>query len=169
VEMRATGERPPADVLAQAEVGEKETLATHPEAAPAYMAEAVLGFSEQVERIAEVAVVVILGALLATVTVGWQAVWFVSLLLVVVRPVAVLVGLSGSLTSWRQRGLMGWFGIRGIGSLYYLMYAVNHGLSENLARQLADLTLVTVAVSIVVHGVSVTPLMDVYTRRQQGG
>lgn len=34
----------------------------------------------------------------------------------------------------RNRLMAGWFGIRGIGSLYYLMYAIQHGLSEELGR-----------------------------------
>jgi NhaP-type Na+/H+ or K+/H+ antiporter len=59
---------------------------------------------------------------------------------------------------------MGWFGIRGIGSLYYLFYALNHGVPEALARQLVPLVLTVVAVSIVVHGISVTPLMQRYAR-----
>ncbi len=55
-------------------------------------------------------------------------------------------------------------GIRSIGSLYYLFYALNHGVPETLARQLVPLVLTVVAVSIVVHGISVTPLMQRYER-----
>jgi NhaP-type Na+/H+ or K+/H+ antiporter len=87
------------------------------------------------------------------------------LLLLVVRPVAVTVGLIGSRTDRQQRRLMAWFGIRGIGSLYYLTYAIVHGLEEPLARDLAALVLSTIAVSVVVHGISVTPLMTRYTQR----
>ena len=62
---------------------------------------------------------------------------------------------------------MGWFGIRGVGSLYYLMFALEHRLDKAVGRLIADFTLATVAVSIVVHGVSVTPLMDLYVRRKR--
>ena len=55
--------------------------------------------------------------------------------------------------------MIAWFGIRGIGSLYYLCYALHHGLPPDLAPRLTALTLAVVAVSIVVHGLSVTPLM----------
>ena len=58
--------------------------------------------------------------------------------------------------------LVSWFGIRGIGSLYYLAYAVKQGLDPELARLLTTLTLSTVAASVVVHGLSVTPLMQRY-------
>jgi len=62
----------------------------------------------------------------------------------------------------RQRAMISWFGIRGIGSVYYLLFAIRHGVTGALAQQLITFTLVTVAASIVVHGVSVTPLMRRY-------
>jgi NhaP-type Na+/H+ or K+/H+ antiporter len=129
------------------------------------MAHAVLGFNQQLERIGEVAVVVTIGALLWAVP--WQpaSFWFVPLLLVVIRPLSVAIGLAGTATGRNRRWLIGWFGIRGIGSLYYLMYAVNHGLSPDLADRLTGLTLSAVVASIVVHGISVTPLMAAYERR----
>jgi NhaP-type Na+/H+ or K+/H+ antiporter len=68
-----------------------------------------------------------------------------------------------------QRRLTSWFGIRGIGSIYYLMFAVTHGLPEPLARPLIGITLTTIAASIVVHGISVTPLMNRYAVRGPHG
>jgi sodium/hydrogen antiporter len=61
--------------------------------------------------------------------------------------------------------LTAWFGIRGIGSIYYLMFAVSHGLPVPLARNLIVLVLVVVATSIVFHGISVTPIMKRYAPR----
>jgi NhaP-type Na+/H+ or K+/H+ antiporter len=164
-----TADVPPPDVAAAAAGVDAETLATDPEKAPAYMAQAVLGFNEQLERIGEVAVVILLGAMISS-TFSWsvftpQTVAFVAILLLILRPLAVSCGLLGSDLSGTQRALIGWFGIRGIGSLYYLMYAIQHGLPDEPARTLANLTLATVAVSIVVHGVSVTPLMGAYRKR----
>ena len=139
-----------------------DQVAVHPEHAPAFMAQAVLGFNEQLERIGEVMVVIAIGALLWAVE--WQHVvwWFVALLLLVIRPASVALGLAGSSASTAQRTLIGWFGIRGIGSLYYLMYAINQGVDAQLADVLTALTLSVVVTSIVVHGVSVTPLMAMY-------
>ena len=57
IERKATGhDRPPPEVVS---AGAGEDHATDPDSAPAYMAQAVLGFSEQLERMAEVAVVVL--------------------------------------------------------------------------------------------------------------
>ena len=89
------------------------------------------------------------------------------MLLLVFRPLSVVVGVVGARVWTLQTALMGWFGIRGIGSLYYLMFALEHRLDKEVGRLIADFTLVTVAVSVVVHGVSVTPLMDLYLRRKR--
>jgi NhaP-type Na+/H+ or K+/H+ antiporter len=144
-----------------------ETLAVDPKHAPEFMAQAVLGFNQQLERIGEVAVVLAIGALLWSVQ--WEHAvahwWFVPLLLLAIRPLSVAVGLAGTDTTRARRRLIGWFGIRGIGSLYYLMYAINHGLPQALAQQLVALTLAVVVASVVVHGISVTPLMAAYERR----
>ena len=87
----------------------------------------------------------------------------------VARPVSVMVALIGSRTSWRIRALTGWFGIRGIGSLYYLMYAIQHGLPETVAIELIHLTLIVVALSILVHGISVKPMMSAFWRKRPKG
>ena len=142
-----------------------DNLATDPEHAPAFMAQAVLGFNEQAERIGEVTIVIAIGALLWAVPWHDAAWWFVPLLLLAIRPLSVALGIRGAGASRSQRWLIGWFGIRGVGSIYYLMYALNHGLSGALADQLVGLTLAVVVASIIVHGVSVTPMMAAYERR----
>jgi NhaP-type Na+/H+ or K+/H+ antiporter len=147
------------------EAQEAVEAATHPEKAPAVMAQAVLAFNEQLERIGEVGAVVLLGGMLTLGMVPREAVWFVPLLFFVIRPIAVWLGLLGARVSRVQRRLIAWFGVRGIGSIYYLTYAIAHGVPQELAQRLTALTLTTVAVSIVVHGISVTPLMELYSRR----
>lgn len=62
---------------------------------------------------------------------------------------------------------MSWFGIRGIGSFYYLAYALEHGAAADVVP-LAPLTLSVVAASVVIHGVSATPLMNWYHRLRSG-
>lgn len=166
IERRASGEEPPEDVLAPVDTTvPQDEVATDPETAPAYLARVVLGFTEQFERIGEVAVVVAVGAMLSGHLTLGDALWFAPLLFLVIRPAAVALGLGGSGIAPLQRALIAWFGIRGIGSVYYLTYALAHGLAGDDAEQLASLTLTVVAASIVVHGVSVTPLMSWYSAR----
>jgi len=160
IERRHTGEdRAPHEVPASDPSREED-----PKNAPAHMAQAVLGFNEQIERVVELALVLAVGAMLSPDYLPASAWWFVPLLLFVIRPAAVFGGLAGSLTSRPQRTLIGWLGIRGIGSIYYLMYAINHGLPDDLARRLASLTILVVAVSIFLHGATATPLMRLYGR-----
>ena len=154
---------------ADPDVSHAEQAATHAEHAPAFMAHAMLSFNEQIERIAEVGAVVAIGMLLWAI--DWREVsWpFVAVLLIVIRPLSVAIGLVGSRSSGSQRALIGWFGIRGVGSLYYLTYAMSHGLPHAMAASMTALVLSVVVVSIVVHGVSVTPLMAFYERRKNRG
>ena len=134
------------------------TAAVDTAEAPAVMARAVLTFIEQLERIGEVTVVVLVGAMVAT-HFSWNAALYAGVLLCVIRPVAVAVGLLGSDSRWQERALVGWFGIRGIGSMYYLAYTLSRGLPPEYSSELISTTLTVIATSIVVHGVTVTPLM----------
>ena len=122
-------------------------------------------FKEHLERLSEMVLILLVGGTLFVDSWSWRAVGLAFFLFFVARPVSVLVGLSLSRTSWRIRGLAGWFGVRGIGSLYYLMYAIQHGLPEDLALQLIQITLIVITLSILFHGISVKPLM----RRYRGG
>jgi sodium/hydrogen antiporter len=152
------------------EMTESDTTVLHhraamdPEQAGAYLAHAVLHFNEQLERIGEAAVVVMIGAMLAWQRPPKEALWFLPLLFLIVRPISVELALLGSSVRRDERRLISWFGIRGIGSLYYLMYAIEHGVPEPMATRLVGLTLTAVAASILAHGMSVTPLMARYRR-----
>ena len=132
---------------------------------PAHMARAVLMFNEQLERLGEVAMVLAVGILLPTITAVQPGVLLAAAVFILIRPAAALVVLTGSALSPGQRAYIGWFGVRGVGSLYYLTFALTHGLAGPVARLLTDATLVVIAASILVHGISVTPLMRRYSRR----
>jgi NhaP-type Na+/H+ or K+/H+ antiporter len=77
----------------------------------------------------------------------------------------VLAGLAGAGCSRRELKLLSWFGIRGIGSLYYLMYVIEAGPPDELTEKLVSLVLTVVAASIAVHGISATPVMQRRKRR----
>jgi NhaP-type Na+/H+ or K+/H+ antiporter len=128
-----------------------------------------LVFKEHLERISELVLVLLIGGTLFASSWSWRAVALALFLFVVVRPVSVLLGLAGTRTTWRIRGLVGWFGVRGIGSLYYLMFAIQHGLPEPLALELIELTLIAVTLSIFVHGTSVKPLLARFWKNRKPG
>ncbi|MEO7413055.1 MAG: cation:proton antiporter [Opitutaceae bacterium] len=140
-------------------------LREKPQLAPAVMAGALLSFNEQIERILEVGMVLLVGAAIFAVGFAWEALWFAPLLFCVLRPVAVLPLVLTRRFTRRQFAGLAWFGIRGIGSIYYLMYAIEHGLSDTQVNRLASLTLSVVGLSILAHGISVTPLLR-YIRKE---
>ncbi|MDT8385672.1 MAG: cation:proton antiporter, partial [Gammaproteobacteria bacterium] len=121
-------------------------------------------FKEHLERLSELMLVLLIGGTLFLDSWSWRAVGLALFLFMVARPVSVMIGLMGMRTSWPTRSMIGWFGVRGIGSLYYLMFAIQHGLPEELALDLIRLTLIAVTLSILVHGTSVKPLMSWFLR-----
>ncbi len=155
-----------------------QSTETGPEstAPSAEVAKAVLTFNEQLERLGEVVTVILVGAMLDLSFFSSSDIWLLPALFLVIRPIAVFIGLIGAKTPLSHRSFFGWFGVRGIGSVYYLGYAVAKGLPTETAERLIALVLSTVAASILIHGLSVTPLMDFYharlapyTRRYRSG
>ncbi len=125
---------------------------------------AVLTFHEQLERIGEVATVLVVGSLLSYVSLREPGLLLIPLLFLLIRPLSVYSVVQRQQAGGMSRALMAWFGIRGIGSIYYLTYAINHGRPATEAARISSIVLVAIAVSVVVHGVSVTPLMHSYER-----
>jgi len=163
VERKHSAAAPPTDAPALP----PETAAIGEQTAPAHMAGALLSFNEQIERLLEVLLVLLLGGLLARAWPGGRELCFLAAVFFLVRPACVLFGLAGAKEPALRLGMLAWFGIRGIGSIYYLMFAINHHLSPDLARQLTSLTLLTIVASIFAHGISVTPLMRFYEKRRE--
>ena len=118
--------------------------------------------AETVEKLAELAIILLLGSIVTLEGLsnpGWGGWLLVPVLLLVIRPLAVLAAFTGSGTPLRERLFLGWFGVRGVGSLYYAAVAVAVGTlgSEN------EITLfwtvaVCAIVSIVAHGATASPL-----------
>ena len=121
-------------------------------------------FKEHLERLSELTLVLLLGGMIYLGEWSWRAVGVAAFLFFFARPVSVLIGLAGTKTSLHLRVITGWFGVRGIGSVYYLMYAIQHGLPEKLAREMASLTLTVIMLSVYVHGFSTKPLLARFWR-----
>ncbi|AXA53659.1 cation:proton antiporter [Pseudomonas thivervalensis] len=149
----------------QAIVGDTDSLDDSQLAAGVMMSD-MLAFGSLVERSMEVFLVTLLGVVLANHW-DWRALVIGALLFLVIRPLSVLVVPWGRLLDGPQRLLIGWFGIRGIGSLFYLFFALNHDLQPEVAQLCINLTLSVVALSILVHGVTTQPTLAWYERRKQ--
>ncbi|OOG82374.1 sodium:proton antiporter [Pseudomonas sp. A25(2017)] len=149
----------------QAVLGDTESLDDGQLAAGVMMSD-MLAFGSLVERSMEVFLVTLLGVVLANHW-DWRALAIGALLFAVIRPLSVLALPWGRLLDGPQRLLIGWFGIRGIGSLFYLFFALNHDLQPAVAQLCINLTLSVVALSILVHGVTTQPTLAWYERHKQ--
>ena len=126
-------------------------------------------YVEQVERLLTMALLVLLGGAVARgalADVTWAEVGLAALMLFVVRPAAGWLGLSWGRTGRRERAVISFFGVRGIGSLYYLAYALEEAEFTG-ADQLWRVTVLIVLGSVVVHGVAATPVMARLDRRRE--
>lgn len=162
---RDSGHKPQESLAVISPTGEAQPAS--PEKVAAFTTETVLMFVEQLERIAEVGMVVLVGGMLWVSDSVIRDLWLVPVIFLVIRPAGVWLGLLGSGVARSEIRLISWFGIRGIGSLYYLMYAIQKGLPPELAYRLSSIVVVIVAASILIHGLSVTPLMSRYSRRAE--
>lgn len=117
--------------------------------------------AEHVERLLMALVLVLFGGVLASGLLGaltWQAALAGLAFVFLVRPLAGLIGLVGMNISWCQRGAIAFFGIRGVGSFYYLAYALRRQHFDE-AELMWSLVGFVVLVSIILHGVAATPVM----------
>lgn len=119
-------------------------------------------FSGQLERLAAM---LLLAAFGASVGLGlldelrWQDVALAGFLLLVLRPLTGWLCLIDLPYNRLPRALISFFGIRGIGTLYYLLYALNRA-SFSGARELSAIVGLTVLCSVVLHGTTSTSLME---------
>lgn len=152
---------PPAEHLVPASVSSESMK--EPSVAAGNLVAETLSFGQTAERIMEVLLVGIVGVGLAQ---HWdlRGVAVAVVLFFAVRPLSTVALLVKTPTTGHQRLLMGWLGLRGIGSLYYLVYAIQHGVSGTVARDAASITLTVIAASVVLHGSSATPLVNAYER-----
>ncbi|WP_369871190.1 cation:proton antiporter [Herbaspirillum sp. 3R-3a1] len=165
VESASSGDKPAGELIAAAQDSGKNAAAVHPEQAPVYLTETVLGFNQQLEHFAEFFMVLLIGILLSEYGLSGEGVLIAGLLFFIVRPIAVALGLLGSGTETSHRWLIAWFGIRGVGSLYYLCFVLQFW-HDKLNARIAQDVLTVLALSILLHGISSTPLMHLYWRKR---
>ncbi len=118
-------------------------------------------YVEQVERMLTVLVIFLLGGAAATGLLAgttWLEVLLAAAVLVVIRPALSLVALAGSSAGPRERGAIAVFGVRGVGSVFYVAYGLQEGHFAE-GDQIWRVVALVVIGSIVLHGISATPVM----------
>ena len=124
--------------------------------------------TEQVERLAMMVLLLLFGGALARGLLEGLSWWDVAaavVILLVIRPLTGLIGLWGFRAALGEKLTIAFFGIRGVGSFYYLSYGLNHMEVAGAERLWAILGLV-VLLSVLMHGLTVTPVMRLLDRKQ---
>lgn len=113
-------------------------------------------FSESIEHALTALLLIALGALLPTLApdLTWSHVAIAVLLIVVLRPLAGWISLTASALARPDRAVVAVYGVRGIGSIYYLAYATGYAELDNLS-DLWIITALTIFLSTVLHGFTV--------------
>ena len=124
-------------------------------------------FVEQIERLLTVLLLVLIGGsvvrgLLEPIT--WVMLAVGLALVLVVRPATAFLSLLGANGTLSERSTIAVFGIRGIGSIYYVAYAIAHAPFEQAQELWASVALVVV-ISVVFHGIAATPAMKMIDAR----
>jgi NhaP-type Na+/H+ or K+/H+ antiporter len=127
-------------------------------------------FADETERLLMMALLIVFGGMLTAgglfALIGWPELAFALVAIFLVRPLSGWIALAGTKRSKGERLVIAFFGIRGLGSVYYLAYALNHGAFENPNRLWGAVGLV-ILISILLHGVTVTPVMAWLDRRRE--
>ncbi|MFH5923399.1 cation:proton antiporter [Roseomonas xinghualingensis] len=124
--------------------------------------------TEQIERIAMMVLLLLFGGALARgllAPVTWPDAGAAAVILLIIRPVTGLIGLIGFKADWTEKLTLAFFGIRGVGSFYYLAYGLNH-MELAGAERLWGLVGLIVLMSVLLHGLTVTPIMRFLDRSQ---
>lgn len=126
-------------------------------------------FSEEMERILVAVLMFLIGAYIASGVLApltWESVAVALAVIFLVRPLAGMISFAGHpLPRW-DKWVLSFYGIRGIGSLYYLAYAM-HQADFPHAKELWAVVILTLVISVIVHGLSAKPAMETLDRHTQ--
>ncbi len=124
-------------------------------------------FADESERLLMMLLLLLFGGMLAAGLlngIGWEEITFAAIMLLVVRPLAGWISLIGVKRPRLELAIISFFGIRGLGSVYYLSYGFNHAAFRSEYSLWGTLGLV-IAASIVMHGVLVTPALKMLHKK----
>ncbi|MEU5284301.1 cation:proton antiporter [Streptomyces sp. CA-278952] len=125
-------------------------------------------FVEQIERLLMALLLFGVGAFVASgglAALTWRGAAVGVLLHLLIRPAAGRLALLRGPGRPNEHAAAAFFGIRGIGSLFYLAYALGEGEFGPYAREMWAVVVFAVLISVVVHGVAAAPVTSYLDRR----
>ncbi|MEF2553324.1 cation:proton antiporter [Aurantimonas sp. A2-1-M11] len=127
-------------------------------------------FASSIEHAITAILLVLLGSVMPSLWpyLDWRHTVIGFGLILMIRPAAGMLGLIGSPLSMRARAVVAFYGVRGIGSLYYLAYASTHVEFVD-EGPLWALVAFTIFASTVIHGLTATATVEVMDREYADG
>jgi NhaP-type Na+/H+ or K+/H+ antiporter len=127
-------------------------------------------FGEQLERLLMMLLLVCFGSVIAEGSllshVDWRIVAVAVVTLAVVRPMSGWISLIGAVQPPAEKAIVSIFGVRGLGSIYYLAYASGKASFEQI-EVVWDTVFLIILISVAIHGIAVTPVMG-WIDRERG-
>ena len=118
-------------------------------------------FTDQTERLLIAVLLILFGGSLVTGildALSWKMVLFTLVFLFVIRPLAAYISLFGSKIHIKERLAISFFGIRGMGSVFYLAFAFGEA-GFAYEKELWSIIAFTILISVIIHGITATPIM----------
>ena len=119
-------------------------------------------FTDQVERILVAIVLILFGGCLASGILDyltWPMAWVGIAFIFIIRPLSGLMGLIGIPVHRKEKLAISFFGIRGIGSFFYLSFAINTYFF-GYEKELWSLVSFIVLISVIIHGITANNVMN---------
>ena len=127
--------------------------------------------SEQMEQILVLLVFLLIGIYLTSGFIHdfqWYMIPTALATIFLIRPLAGILGIMDLSLPWQKKTVISFFGIRGVGSVYYLMYALYHADFHQAGEVLALVTVIII-ISVIVHGLLAKPAIDWINRVKKAG
>ncbi len=118
-------------------------------------------FSEEIEKIMVAVLFTIAGIYISNGFLDdfqWYMIPAALIIIILIRPLTGFISLAGTRISNKRKWIIAFYGIRGIGSIYYLMYAFYHADFEQ-SKELLALVAVVIIFSIFIHGLTARPVI----------
>ncbi|RYF89631.1 MAG: sodium:proton antiporter, partial [Chitinophagaceae bacterium] len=128
-------------------------------------------FTDQFERLIVAVLLLAFGGSLVTGILDaltWKMVVFSLLLLLVVRPLSAFLSIANGKFHLKEKLAISFFGIRGMGSIYYLAFAIQTATFTNIPELWATVAF-TILVSVIMHGLTATPIMKYLRKNVERG
>jgi NhaP-type Na+/H+ or K+/H+ antiporter len=125
-------------------------------------------FIHEIERLLLVVWIILFGGSLMngilTLT-DWKGIAFAFSFVLIIRPLAGLIGLTGVKDGIRTKLAISFLGIRGIGSVFYLAWAFTQYNGFEQKNELYAITAYVILISIVVHGLTAPSIINYFVQK----